>query len=99
MIPQSLPRREFIKALALTGAGAALGQSALAQPAAGAAPRRNIKLGLDNFAVRAMKWKADALMDYAAALKTDSLFITDLGPFESFEDNYLRDVRRKAADK
>lgn len=99
MKPQPLPRREFVKTLALAGAGAALGQTTLAQPAAGGAPRRNIKLGLDNFAVRAMKWKADALIDYAASLKTDSLFITDFGPFENFEDGYLRDVRKKAADK
>jgi sugar phosphate isomerase/epimerase len=59
---------------------------------------RGIKLGYDNFAVRAMKWKAPALIDYAAQMKTDSLFITDLMAFESFEDAYLNDLRKKAAD-
>src|SRR5204863_2250063 len=58
-----------------------------------------LKLGLDNFAVRAMKWKAPQLVDYAARLKTDSLFITDFAPFEKFEDDYLRDIRKMAADK
>ena len=99
MESQTFPRREFVKSLALAGAGAVLGPAVLVQTAVGAVPRRNIKLGLDNFAVRAMKWKADALIDYAASLRTDSLFITDLGPFENFEDGYLREVRKKAADK
>lgn len=90
-------RRSFVKSVALAGAGAALslgaahGQSSVA--------RRQIKLGLDNFAVRAMGWKAPALIDYAASLKTDSLFISDFGPFESFEDRYLQDIRKMAADK
>ena len=55
-------------------------------------PKKKLKLGLDNFAVRAMKWKAPQLVDYAARLKTDSLFITDFAPFEKFEDDYLRDT-------
>src|SRR5439155_17894104 len=36
---------------------------------------------------------------YAAQLKTDSLFITDFGPFEKFDDAYLGDIRKMAADK
>src|SRR4029078_12802955 len=69
-------------------------------PAFGKDPsRKNIKLGIDNFAVRAMGWKAPALIDYAASLKTDSLFITDLDAFESFDEKYLRDLRAKASDK
>lgn len=57
-----------------------------------------IKLGLDNFSVRAMKWNASQLVDYALALKTDSLFITDLDSFESFEEPYLKGLRKKAED-
>lgn len=59
---------------------------------------RGIKLGIDNFAMRAMKWKAPALIDYAASLKTDSLFITDLDAFEKQDDGYLTDLKKKAAD-
>src|SRR5437870_6369717 len=88
-----LARRDFIKTLAMTGAGLSLGL-----PAAAPTPARAIKLGLDNFSVRAMNWKAPQLIDYAAALKTDSLFITDLKPFENFSDGYLKDLRRQAAD-
>jgi len=86
-------RREFAKTLAWAGAGCAAGLAALSQGA-----RRHIKLGLDNFAVRAMGWKAGALIDYAALLKTDSLFISDLDALESFEDKYLAGLKAKAAD-
>lgn len=93
---RTIDRRSFLQtaaaaSLAIAGAGRSL--------AAEAAPKRKIKLGLDNFAVRAMKWKADALIDYAAKLKTDSLFITDLDAFESFEEGYLTGLRKKAADQ
>lgn len=87
-------RRQFVKTLAASAAALGVAGPAFAQPAA----RRNIKLGLDNFAVRAMGWKAPRLIDYAAKLKTDSLFITDFDALESFEDKYLADIRRKAAD-
>lgn len=86
-----MKRRTFLKTLAAAAVGAravSAGQS-----------RRNIKLGLDNFSVRAMGWKAPALIDYAASLKTDSLFISDLDAFENFQDNYLADIKARAADK
>src|SRR5262245_33046943 len=87
-------RRTFIKTTAAATAGLAAGLPALAQVAP--TPRRNIKLGYDNFAVRAFEWKAPQLIDYAAELRVDSLFITDFGPFEKFEDDYLRDLRKMA---
>jgi sugar phosphate isomerase/epimerase len=93
-------RRQFVQSLAVAGAGLALNgpETTLGQPA-GAPVRYNIKVGLDNFAVRAMKWKAPQLIEYAASLKTDSLFITDFGPFDNFEDNYLKEIKARAADK
>ena len=57
------------------------------------------KLGLDNFAVRAMKWKAPQLVDYAASLSADSLFITDLDAFELFDTPYLTALRQRAAER
>ncbi len=89
-------RRTFLKTTAYAAASLGTGLYAIAQTAA---PRRNIKLGLDNFAVRAMNWNAAQLIDYAASLKTDSLFITDFKPFANFEDGYLKDLRKMAADK
>ncbi len=68
--------------------------------AAGVTPgARRVKLGLDNYSVRAMKWKAAELVDYAAKLRTDSLFITDLDAFDSLDDRPLTEVRKRAADK
>lgn len=90
-----LNRRNFLKTAGVMGAGLALAPAALAQNAAPEA-KRKLKLGMDNFAVRAMNWKAHALLDYAASLKLDSLFITDLDAFENHEPAYLREVRAKA---
>ena len=60
--------------------------------------RAKLALGYDNFAVRAMGWKAAELIDYAAKLKCDTLFITDFGPFEKMDDASLGDLRKKAED-
>lgn len=78
-------------------AGIGLMPEAFAEATVGASARK-LKLGLDNYAVRAMNWKAPALLDYAASLKLDSLFITDLDAFENHEPAYLRAVKTKAAD-
>jgi sugar phosphate isomerase/epimerase len=66
--------------------------------AADAKPRAKIKLGVDNFSIRAMGWKAPQLLDHAAALKCDVLFISDLEAYDSLEDAALAEVRKKAAD-
>jgi sugar phosphate isomerase/epimerase len=77
------------------GAGLALCSTALAENES-APPKKKIKLGFDNFAVRAMNWKAHALLDYAASLKLDSILISDLDAFENHEPAYLREVKAKA---
>src|SRR3954462_3814272 len=82
-----LTRREFLNTIAIAGAAVATSFDALSQHPA--VRGQKIKLGLDNFSVRAMAWKAPALIDYAASLNTDSLFITDFDAFENFEDKYL----------
>jgi sugar phosphate isomerase/epimerase len=92
-------RRAFLKTVAATGAGLAVANPGWGQEAKTARPTPHIKLGLDNFAVRAMGWKAPALIDYAVARKTDSLFITDLDAFESLDEKYLKELRAKAADQ
>ena len=81
-------RRKFIAATA----------GAAAFPALADTPKP-LRLGLDNFAVRAMGWKADDLVEYAATLECDSLFITDLFAFESFTPRYLRKLKRHAEGK
>lgn len=90
----SSTRRTFLKTLAVAGASVASTGAVLGQAPA----QRNIKLGLDNFAVRGMGWKAGRLIDYAAELKTDSLFITDFDALESFEEAYLKGLKSKAME-
>jgi 3-oxoisoapionate decarboxylase len=90
-------RRSFLQSIAITSAGLAATPVAFGQNQERA--QNKIKLGLDNFAVRAMGWKAPALIDYAIRLKTDSLFISDLDAFESLEEKYLGELKAKAADQ
>jgi len=81
-------------------AGALATSSAVAHATHPAAPRRGIKLGFDNFSVRALGWNARQLIDHAVALQCDSVFITDFGPFEGrLDDASLGEVRRFAADR
>jgi len=84
--------------LKTTAAAAAAGLVAGPSIAAESAKNR-IKMGLDNFSVRGMGWKAPQLIDYAAKLKTDSLFISDLDAFESLDEAHLKNIRSMAADK
>jgi len=92
-------RRDFITGLGAAVGGAALGASLLG-PSLGAAPprKRKIKLGFDNFSVRAMGWKAPRLLEYAASLGLDTILISDLKAYDSLEDAHLRDVKARAAD-
>jgi 3-oxoisoapionate decarboxylase len=89
-------RRAFLKTVAVTGASLALTETAT--PGQGSQPAGKARLGFDNFSVRAMKWNASQLIDYAAALRLDSIFLTDLDVYESFDEEYLRDLKKKADD-
>lgn len=55
-----------------------------------------LAIGLDHFAVRATGWKAAQFIDYAAALKLDTMFISELHVFESFEEPYLKSLKEQA---
>ncbi len=95
MNPPDNERRNFLKTMAVTGAGIALAGSALAEDSVA---MKKTRLGFDNFSVRALKLNASQLIDYAASLKLDSLFLTDLDVYASFEENYLKDLKKKAED-
>jgi sugar phosphate isomerase/epimerase len=57
---------------------------------------RKIKLGFDNFSLRAWGWKAGQFVEYAAAHKLDVMLFSDLKVYESHEEGYLRQLRAKA---
>src|SRR5829696_3153756 len=93
-----LTRRTSTAIASFAAASLAAGSRLIAQDKPEAKPK--IRRGIDNFAVRAMGWKAPALIDYAATLRVDSLFITDLDAFEKLDDAaYLADLKSRAADK
>jgi sugar phosphate isomerase/epimerase len=85
-------RRRFLASLAAVGA------ASLTAPARGlglAAPK-NIKLGFDNFSVRAFDWKAPQLIEYASSLKVETLLLSDLEVYESLDEDYLKTIRAQA---
>jgi len=79
-------RRTFLE----TG-GAAVAASAKALGAAG------IRLGYDTYSIRAYRWKAIQLLDYAAGLKLDTIQLSGLNDYESLEPAHLRKVKDHAA--
>jgi len=81
-------RRQFARSLAAAGVGLAMNLPAQV--------RRNIKLGFDNFSVRSFGWKAGQLLDYAAGLKLDVMFFSDLDVYESHDEAYLKELKAKA---
>ena len=92
-------RRRFLKATSLAAAAApAAGPlAATAQTAAAAAPAR-LKLGFDNFSLRALGWKAPRLVEYAAAQKADALLLSDLDVYENHSAEHLAAVGKMARD-
>ena len=93
----TLSRRRFIASSATVVMGTLSANMSHLAFAANATERP--MLGLDNFAVRGMGWKAAQLIDYAASINADSLFITDLDAFESFDAPYLAGVKAHAREK
>ncbi|HEY3856575.1 MAG TPA: sugar phosphate isomerase/epimerase [Verrucomicrobiae bacterium] len=89
-------RRDFLKSGAVTGENLAMNEKSTG--AQGKIAAGKARLGFDNYSVRAMKWNASQLIDYAASLKLDSLFLTDLDVYESFAEFYLKDLKKKADD-
>lgn len=88
-------RRKFILSFAATTAAATIKAPKLAK---NQTKRRNIKLGFDNFSIRAMGWKAPQLLDYAAKLKVDTVLFSDLDVYESLDEKYLKDIKKKSDD-
>src|SRR6187551_248151 len=95
-------RRSFMKKTAAAAAAAtATAIPVTAQTAAPAAAPGSVKLklGFDNFSIRALGWKAPALIDYAGEQKVDVLLMSDLDVYEKMDDSYLADLAKRAKDK
>lgn len=83
-----MTRRHFLQTSAFSAAALATAPLRAANP--------KLMIGIDHFAVRATGWKAAQHIDYAASLKLDTCFISELGVFESFEDGYLQGLKDQA---
>jgi len=57
-----------------------------------------LKLGFDNYAIRAFAWKAPQLLDYAASLNLDTILLSDPDVYESTAESYLKEIKSRADD-
>jgi sugar phosphate isomerase/epimerase len=55
-----------------------------------------LKLGFDNYAIRAFGWKAPKLLDYAASLGLDTILLSDPDVYESTDESYLKEIKSTA---
>ena len=85
-------RRRFLQLSALAGPALAFHQPLFGRPR----PRRNVKLGFDNFSIRAFGWKAPQLLDYAASVGVDTILFSDLDVYEDLSDAYLAGIKAQA---
>jgi len=77
-------------------------QTAVGIAAAVAAPAEEtsvipVRLGFDTYSIRAFKWKAAQLLDYAAGLKLDTIQFSSLEDYTSLDNDYLHSVKDRAA--
>jgi 3-oxoisoapionate decarboxylase len=91
-------RRTFLQSIPAAAALAAAQQT----PASAAAQQTTnsavpIKLGFDTYSLRAFKWKAPQLVDYAGSLKLDTIQISSLDEYQSKEPAYLQKIKDQAA--
>lgn len=82
-------RRTFLQNA--VSAGAALAQTTAPPSATG------IRLGFDTYSLRAWRWKAIQLLDFAAAQKLDTVQISSLDDLETLDAPYLQKVKDYAA--
>lgn len=92
--PLNLNRRQFCQSMSAVAGGLAVGSMLSLQ----AQEKAGIKLGFDNFSIRAMGWKASRLLDYAAEQEVDTVLFSDLDVYENHSASYLQDIRKKARD-
>ncbi|MDA0725749.1 MAG: twin-arginine translocation signal domain-containing protein, partial [Verrucomicrobia bacterium] len=92
----SLNRRSFLQNAAIaTGLiSASVPVRLLGKPSP--APSTKVKLGFDNFSIRALGWKAPRLLEYGNKQKVDTILFSDLDVFESHDTGYLKEIKQQA---
>jgi sugar phosphate isomerase/epimerase len=92
LMATALHRRDFLRLAASAAIGLAATKTLRAQSAG--APR--VPLGLDGHSLRAMRWKAPQLIDYAAEQKLDAVLFNGFNYFESLDSAYLKRLKETA---
>jgi len=92
LITNLLHRRDFLSLAARSALGLAVTGTLRARSAD--APR--MPLGLDAHSVRAMRWKAGQLIEYAAGQKLDAVLLNSLNYFESLDTAHLKRLKETA---
>lgn len=90
-MPSVLNRREFIASSTTA--------TAMLMSGCSSTNSDKLKLGFDNFSIRALKLNARELIDYAAELKVDSLLLSDMDVYESFDASYFKDLKAQAVEQ
>jgi sugar phosphate isomerase/epimerase len=91
-------RRRFLKASSLAAAVPAAVVAGTQAAAQSAQPPSRLKLGFDNFSLRALGWKAPQLIQYGAAQKVDAVLLSDLDVYENHTPEHLATVGKMARD-
>jgi 3-oxoisoapionate decarboxylase len=86
-----MTRKDFFKAGSAAAAATAMTACQTTAPCTGP-----ISLGFDNFSIRALKWNATQVLEYAGRQKVDTLLLSDLDVYESHDPSYLAEVRAQA---
>jgi 3-oxoisoapionate decarboxylase len=87
-------RRSIMKTASLAAAATTPATAAVAP----AAQPARLKLGFDNFSIRALKWKAPKVVEYAASQKADVLLLSDLDVYDNHSPAHLATVGQMARD-
>ena len=85
-------RRDFLRMAARSAIGLVAAGTLRARTAG--VPR--VPLGLDAHSLRAMRWKAPRLIDYAAEQKLDAVLLNSLNTFESLDTTRLKRLKETA---
>ncbi len=85
-------RRDFLRSVGVVGAG-------VFARALGSPGERSVKLGFDNFSIRALGWKAEQLLEYASQLALDTVLFSDLDVYRSHDAGYLQELGAQAESR
>lgn len=87
-----LHRRDFLR----MATSSTIGLLAMKTLHAESADIPRVPLGLDAHSLRAMRWKASRLIDYAAEQRLDAVLLNSLNYFESLDTTHLKRLKEKA---